>query len=295
MANLQENNPSVSEVLDALKEIEGETRTGAQLHSLIKRASPGIDIRAIVDQPTGPGALTKFIGLHLGTLVRRVGMRGGDVLYSIGTSDIQPNTADPGIWKAFVSPSAVNYLCLRKSDMSLFVSEFERDDDDVELISKVTGDEHDEVRANFLTTISDDEKTKLNAKTEGDASYDAFASALRAIGLAGKWGHYRRVAFRELLSKRLKSLAVSDEDMPGILSQFGEAQNTLHNSLKATKSARELNPDSPLSIRSSSPVKSESDQARSLAQAVIANLSYDELRAINIPFGAVLDAVRDSK
>lgn len=297
MENQQDTNATVSKVLDALNDLEGESITGARLHSLIKRVSPELNIREIVNQPVGPGALTKFIELHLSSVVRRIGMRGGDVLYGIGNADtaLTP-VADAGIWRAFVSPSAVNFLCLRKSDMSLFVSEFERDDEDVVIISKATDDEHDEIRSKFLGSISEAEEVKLNAHIDGDLSYDAFANALRLIGLSGRWSKFRRAAFHDLLAKRLKLIAISDDDVPAILTQFGAAQHALHKSFEAKRATTtEQSTALPSSAATPPPKNSEASHARSLAQAVIANLSYDELRAISIPFGAVLDAVRDRK
>lgn len=296
MQNTEDLNAILSDIRTALMRDEGEARTGSQIHQIILDAAPGIDIRSLVEIPTGPGALTKFIETYLHQHINRIGMQGGDVLYGVGDGVVPPSqTTDTSIWKAFVSPNAVNSLYLRTSDMKLVVAEDSDSDGANVYIARVTNDEHGRIRQEFRTRLNEDQRVKLDEQVDPDASYDDFVVALRAVGLMKSWGVFRRDAFKDLLAERLRLIPVEDEVISDVTNQLMKSQKANFSNV----TGKPL-PTQKLSAgRSPVPVNSGGlnnlDSARFLARSVIDNMGYDELRAIHVPFGAVLDALNSSK
>ena len=287
----------LSEMLEDIREVfvdlHGQSRTGAQLHRIIKDAAPELDIRSVVGIPAGPGALTKFIDEYFGDLLERIGHKGGDVVYGIGEG-VQPpgENADPSIWKAFVSPNAVNVLCLDMEREELRVLEAgeitEQNTDGV--LSKVTSDEHRTVLDGFLTEISTEQREAIEAALAEDSSYNSLLEAMRSVGKSRQWGEHRRDAFVGFLKERLKQKDVSEESIGKLVSQFLGSQSALH---KAKDEAPQLQASSGqrFSRVSGRKAPQDLDSTRALVRSAIDNMSQTELRDLRIPLGAILDAL----
>lgn len=292
MQNHDSLNSMLSDIRSALMRGEGEAKTGSQIHQIILDAAPGIDVRSIVGIPVGPGALTKFIETYFQGTVNRIGMQGGDVLYGIGdVVRAAPKIENTSIWKAFVSPSAVKFLCLRTSDMKLLVLDHLDLDDDTHHIARVSGAEHDKIREDFRSSLTESQRAMLDQNVATDSSYDTFVAALRLDGLMKSWGLFRRDAFAELFAARLKAIPVNDELISGITAQLLESQQALFKE-EASKPATAQSSISGRSLEPANAARRDNlEAAKSLAKSVIDKMTYDELRGIHVPFGAVLDAL----
>jgi hypothetical protein len=288
---------TLSDIRLALKRHEGQSKSGAKIHEIIMDAAPNLNIRSVVGIPTGPGALTKFIETYLHRTVKRIGKQGGDILYGIGDNVVPPpQIEDTNIWKAFVSPNAVNHLCLKMSDMRLFVTKSLDDvDDNTHHIARVTEDEHAAIRQEFRSSLSDSQCARIDAQTEQSRTYDVFVQALRSNGLLSLWGKYRRDSFGRLLAERLEQIPVAGELIPSVVDQLMGSQRALFEA----EQKKSLPTPTPPTIRSWEDRTlnggSNLDSARSIARVVIAHMSYDEIRAIHLPLGAVLDALNARK
>lgn len=286
----------LADIRSALERCEGQSKTGAQIHQIIAEAAPDLDIRSLVEIPAGPGALTKFIETYLDETVKRMGRQGGDVLYQIGNRIAPlPQMHDPNIWRAFVSPNAVNHLCLQMPDMRLITAESLDLDGDVRHIERVTEDEHDAIRQGFLSGLSEGQRGLIDPGTSQASPYEEFVQTLRSGGLMRQWGRYRRDAFQKLLAERLEQISIAREYIPSILNQLMASQKALFKQ-EENKSQHELS----LQIeRSRQDRNHEShrdvDFARLLARSVIDHMGHNEIRAIHLPFGALLDALNARK
>ncbi len=286
----------LSEIRSALERFLGHSKTGAHVHKIITETAPGLNIRSIVEIPSGPGALTKFINTYLHETLHRIGTQGGDVLYGIGNvTGHVPEQQDIRIWKAFVSPSSKDFLCIDMSKSKLFVAESLDLDDNTHHIERVTEGEHDSVRDAFQSELSESLRNLIDTQTEFDSSYDTFIHALRTTGQLKLWGRYRRESLKSLLGKRLEEIPLEKKLIPSAQNQLMDSQRALfHTEEKRQEEKREISSDLPKSVHVFQD-SSELNTARSLASSVIDHLSYDEIRAIHVPFGAVLDALNTRK
>ncbi|MCC5992280.1 MAG: hypothetical protein JJT99_07120 [Rhodobacteraceae bacterium] len=291
-----ENLDSVlSEIRTALMDLEGQAKSGTQIYDLIMTTVPNLDIRSIVDVPAGPGALTKFLGTYFPE-IRQIGWKGGDKLYGIGADVVAPKLVEsPNIWKAFVSTNAVANLCLRTSDMRLFVSSTLDLEDGSHHIPHVTQDELDDIQQRFVTSLSDDTRAKLEAGISSDSTYADFMQAVRSNWLLKPWGEFRRDGLKQIFEGRLKKLPIPKNSIPAVVEQLLDSQRVLYRS--EDKVPSRPSPSSAHQPVSATPrMEGQSlDSARSLAKSVIDKMGYDELRQVQLPFGAVLDALNIRK
>ncbi len=226
-----ENLDSVlSDIRTALMRFEGQAKSGGQIHDIIVEAAPNLDFRSIVEIPTGPGALTKFIETYFPE-IRRIGWMGGDKLYGIGEDVVAPSViGSPNIWKAFVSTNTTSILCLRTSDMSLFISQTSDIEDDIHHIPHVTQDELDVIESEFRSSLADATREKLEAELKPDSSYAEFMLAIRANWLAKPWGEFRRDALKQVFTERLEQIPISENSIPAVVDQLMNSQKVLHRS-----------------------------------------------------------------
>lgn len=277
----------------ALKERVGPTITGGQLFSLISSAAPDLDIRAVVEIPKGPGALTEFVRRHLAGLVERIGNHGGDILYQIDGRDLGdlPPDSSIDIWRTFVSPSSSKHIVFSRSAGRLISRDTPASpaDDEME-ISKASAAEHDEIRANFTASLSEGDAAALNKHVAPDAKFASWIGTLREHlpEVTAKWGQYRRYRLSDLLATRIRELGLEEPLQQALLAQVKRVEVSAYEHSKRNDSAnsnhgvKQGQADAP----------HVTTQARRLAHAAIDLLTYDELRSIKLPLGVMLDAFR---
>lgn len=297
MSDNQDLQQHIEELKSELRGYPEPQIQGAKLNQLIANVVPELDFRQAVGIPVGPGALKKFVSDFLSDTLAQVGHNGGDVMYGIeGRNAMATAMQSAGYWKTFVSPNSQLELVFQKDSEELAVrtaSELQQDD---QIISKVTIDEHDRIRDNFLTDLDPDLAETLKGKEEEKDPYGEWLGRLRQQGyhMAKRWGEFRRKSLIELFEKRLDDLKISGDVAVQCTQKLVDSQFSSH---LQTKQQRATTGSPPLQAKSNNlpHVQSKSseglDDARKFAQSVIGLMGYEDIRAVRLPLGAVLDAM----
>lgn len=282
-------------VSSLLEQRSGATFTGSQLSSLIASAAPDLDVRAVVGIPKGPGALTEFIRKYLADMVERVGHQGGDVLYRIkGTEpEALPPSAASLIWRTFVSPNSKQHLILTPDPFGLVVRDTGASIDQEEIeICKATVEEHDQMRARFASSLPENIRQEFQSRVNESLNFPSWLSAIKEYypELTQVWGQYRREQLSSIFVSRVSSLGISEDQKEKIVNQIKNAELSAYTVEKNTKKIISTQNQRGTKMLESSEVAVY--RARQLARAAIDNLSYEELRALKIPLGAMIDALQ---
>lgn len=284
---------AIHEALEAWPE---PTITGSQLYTLIRSAAPKLDIRALVNIPQGSGALTAFIGRHLSGAIERIGNKGGDVLHHIKGRDLtaSPSSVSPQIWRTFVSPNSAQQLVLKPSTGLLLAREAPASTAEGEMaVAEASPPEHDRIRAEFVSSLPQPVADALNERTGSDPAFETWVAALREHlpDTFRQWGLFRRQRLAELFAARIRGLELGDVLEPIVLEQIRAAERAAYDGRKGVRAAsvkaggrREQGEGEADAMR----------RARRLAHAALDQLSYEELRALKMPLGAMLDAMRSA-
>lgn len=276
----------------ALETWTAPTITGGQLASLIRKSAPELDVRALAGVPKGSGALTEFIRLHLSDLLDTVGHQGMDVLHLIKgrTLGVLPIAASPEIWRTFVSPNSTQHLVLSRTAGRLICRDVPASLSNNELeVAKASPEEHDAIRADFPATLSKPMSELLNSHVAPTADFETWIESVRTNlpEAMPKWGQYRRRRLSDLLKERIVELQLQGSIQHEILEQIKSSESAAYAAQKGTKAATE---------KQAAKVAHETDhatvKARRIAHAAIELLSYEELRALRLPLGAVLDSIQ---
>lgn len=288
-----------TEIADDLRAIRAKleshpapTITGGQLALLIGSAAPGLDIRAIVEKPKGSGAISAFVQRYLSDMVERIGNQGADTLHRVLGREVEvipAPSSSPQIWRTFVSPNSLQHLVLSPSAQSLFVRETSASTANGELeVAKASSEEHDTMRQDFVSTLPE----AVAAVLREYAGYDSWIAALRERlpKVMPRWGAFRRQRLSDLFASRITELKLEDPLRGIILKQIHDSETSAYGAAKKGK-AQPVRPEGPQGEEAQDMAEAVS-RARRLAHAAIDRLGYDELRALKLPLGAVLDAIQ---
>ncbi len=289
-----EISPDVPTIQSAILHWAKPTITGGQIASLIRSSAPDLDIRAAVNMPKGSGALTAFIKEYLSEQLDHIGKQGMDTLYHVKGREIQSTStvASPDIWRAFVSPNSRLQLVLSKSSELLLSRETPASSEGELDIPKATVPEHDAIRAEFTQSLPPSVREALDRSLEPEAKFEEWISALRAYAPeeTRRWGQFRRQSLSRLLATRVSEAPVEADLRDKILAQVHASEAAAYDTHRRAATVEpESRPETTMGVKQLA--KGATSSARSLAHAVIDRLSYDELRALKIPLGALLDAV----
>ena len=280
----------------ALTEQAEDTITGSRLGELITKVAPSINVRDVVGVPAGPGALSKFIDQHLSQLLQRSGRKGGDVEYRIiraGDSAAPGGDLDPpNTWSAFASTSERQnlYVGLPSLDLQVRPNDGTAPPEGLRKIRSVTQEDLDRIRQQFLDDLSAD------AALEGQKSalaetkdYTSWLATLRAIGNSEyvRWGQFRRQQLESIFADRLHELGIDGEQARVLLERLQSAQRS---AAQRRASLRQAAPTTPAA--SQEPGVSE-EFFRNTLIAALSRMSISELRQLHLPYGAVIDAMRN--
>lgn len=284
---------ALSAIETALKNYPGATITGGQLATLIRAEAPGLDLRALAGIPKGPGAVTAFVTQHLSGLVERIGNKGGDVLYRIDgreVVDMPPPAAE--VWRTFVSPSSPNHIVFSRATGRLASRNTPAAGSDEFGVDKASLTEHDEIRAGFVDTLPEAEAAILRERVAPETTFMSWMSALREHlpEAAGKWGRYRRHKLSELLAAHIRGLGLDEPLQRAALAQARDAERSAYEQSKSQQTTVGKPADTLPAAQDDATA-----HARRLAHAAVDLLAYDELRALKMPLGVLLDAIRSGQ
>lgn len=288
-------NQEVQSIKAALENWPQTTITGGQLANLIKSVAPQIDIRSIVGRPAGSGALTEFISRELFDVVERIGNQGADTLHRVLGREVKLMEAASSsqIWRTFVSPNSLQHLVLNKSARCLLVRDVPASEGAGEIeVPKASPEEHDRIRSEFVASLSESEAAALSERIGDDLKFATWIAALRDCSsqMMRRWGTYRRKELSKLFNSRIMALNLDEQLQQAILEQIGAAELSAYGSLKRGEPAL---PKQAERRSNASDLGPEGlSNARRIAHAVVDRLSYDDLRALKLPLGAVLDAIQ---
>ena len=271
------------------------TLTGGQIASLIKSVAPRLDFRATVGIPTGSGALTAFIEQYLSEQLERVGTQGMDTLHRVKGRELETPSpiASPEVWRTFVSPNSKQNLVLSIPTGLVIARESAASSKEEVDIPKATTAEHDAIRAEFTKGLPKQTLAECEKDLSPDAEFEAWMTALRTYAPEEikRWGHFRRQRLSELLVARVNAAGINVPLRDRVLAHVKASEAAAYESRKSGgKGAGENNPAAVAGMNS--PANESIGRARLLAHAAIDRLSYDELRALKMPLGAMLDVVR---
>jgi len=280
----------------ALRDRPSPTITGGQLYSLMEAAAPELNFREVVGILRGPGALSQFVQSFLSDILDRIGNQGGDLLYRVDGRDAgQVPDELPNLWKNFVSPSSPRHLIVDRISNRLIsrATAASVGDNEVE-IPKATDDELNHIRADFEASLPPPDAAELAKNVAPGAPFAEWIAALRQClpEAVRKWGVYRRDRLHDLFERRVAELDLPEQLKAKVLFQIRASQHAAVERQRESKLVSTATPrtDRVASIRDTH--DNAVEEARSLTHCAVNLLSYDELRALKLPLGVVLDAFR---
>lgn len=297
--------PSASDIDsigEAISKYPSDRIKGVTLASLIRSAARGVNIREIVGIPTGPGALTKFASGYLGQFIQQIDRatlpaEESDVVFVKTVAapnvplapEIEPQLTE-NCWSVFVRPSSPKKLVLLSdgADLKLGI----RSPSDVGSARVIDGVTHSEFKAisdEYLGNASEHGvPMELAAELQGSATYTRFVELLKGAGGSQflNWSKYRREKLHELFASRIDALGLGADVKRGLLSQLEDSQ------INAKRLTQESRASHQFPWLTSSGGGDDEAQARSMLKLVSDSMTLDEIRALHIPLGRVLDAMK---
>lgn len=284
----------IAAITGALRNWSAATITGGQLNKLIRSAAPRLDIRSVVNMPKGPGALGAFVQKHMPDSFDRVGYKGADVLYRIRGRDASalPDSASAQVWRTFVSPRSNKHLVLDRSAPLLVARDGELSIRDGELeIAKAQPAEHDRIRRAFTASLPPEAAEALERSVATDADFDTWITALRKFlpDSIREWGQFRRRQLAELFTSRITGLGLEPALEAAVLDQVRGAERATYANV-TSGAAEAVKPQARAGFQPDA--GDDLARTRRLAHAAVDLMTLDELRAIRLPLGVLLDADR---
>jgi hypothetical protein len=305
----------IDRITTAIRAYPKSQITGAVLGTLVRNAAPELDIRGVTGTPIGTGALAKFIEQFLSHVLRRVGytgglLAGGDPIYEVvnhaasqsqSTTSITPSEApeesrqrpDNDYWNAFVRPLDPRTILIRKTpdgyELSLNPG---TPPPDSQVVSKVTQEDFDAISEEYIKQLAAVESTASVASELSKAkAYPEFAQILRNSGAtySTSWSAHRRDRLRDVFVQRLIGLGLSKDEYSRVLTQLDRSESVARAETRQRVLARL--PAGDADLTRNTPPQQQQAIARAALKAAIDQMSLDELRSLQIPFGHALDAV----
>jgi len=278
----------ITKIVTALQSQRENTITGARIGELILKIAPNMDMRTVMDMPSGTGVLSKFIDKYLSPTLTRSGKQGSDLVYTINTTDSTGLTeVNPSLWQTFVRPHSCNSLVIRDSTLKLVESAELKADQDEKRIQSVTDPELKNIQTKFMDTLQENSGDLPNISE----SYKAWTIGLRRIGEDHykKWIEFRLHQLEELFSARLQALEISSELNEQLCSMMRHSRLAAKSIPLAQKTKTSETQVANAALKS--PSLDLELNFRSVISEVIQNLSISDLREIKLPCGAIFDAI----
>jgi hypothetical protein len=286
----------------AIDMFPGDEISGARLNQLIRAANPGFDVRAAVGMPVGQGALSKFVDKFLSSTLERSGRTGADVLYrrkNAHSAILSPEEPER-LWKTFASPASDKQLVLDRSSYRLRVQPRTLPPKVTDTpIGSVNYSELRQITEEFLSKLSDGEREKIGDVSSDSMPYYDWVMMLRKVdpALNARWSVFRRDRIRSIFQSRLANLGLPRYAELALCAQLdtSQRQEYLHRVSETKKTTTQPPRDQvvkpPHKSQSLNHVPDDSlVLARSAAKATIDSMNLCELRSLQLPVGAMIDA-----
>src|SRR5450830_1907720 len=282
---------AIEKITTAIKGRGDNSISGALLGELIIAETPEINVREVVNIPTGSGALRKFIDIHLAHLLSPSHKHGSDMIYSIIESNSSKSEEiDPDLWRTFVHINSSKVLVLRGSVLQTEdIKKLNLIDEESIKINSLTTDELNKIRIDFVTALGNVGDGLLNM----DASYADWSLALRKLGREHyrSWTEYRLRKIEELFSQRLTVQEIDPKIQQDLVKLIRRSQL----SRKKINGLKKVDVKSPKVLvinEQVSAVEIDDLKFRSAILEVIEKLSMSELRTLKLPAGEFADALK---
>jgi hypothetical protein len=275
--------------------------TGGQLYDLMTAVAPNLDFREIVGIRKGPGALTAFVENHLGGVLTKAGNQGGDVLYQVDDRRIdEPVDHDSvQLWKNFVSPQSPRYIVFEpdrpRLASRLSPASAERGEKD---IAKASYSEHDNVRKDFMNSLSEGDRNEINRIAGEDCRFQDWMIAIKeySFDIVKRWGVWRKDNIFELFCSRIKELNLEEEVNNKIVSQIRNSQKAAYSrAISPRVKDVDVSRSTMSELRGTIQGQKFLLDPRELAQLAIEFMAIDDVRSLRIPLGAILDAMQSKR
>jgi hypothetical protein len=283
---MEDANIVAKDLVSLIQQTTLSTLAGVQLATLIRHKFPHF-------KPTDYNCrnLRHFI-VQYAPQIQEVGRSGADIVYGLRSDQQQAATplepaiplasfrsarrVDPFVWKAFTNPSSA-YRVHANAETGELRSELacNAPSSPWVTVKPVTEEVHLEIARSFAAGLHDPQK---RASLEGVICQPVwwtkiFATAMN-LGLGVEWGAFRRRKLTEELEKALAALRIHER--PGV--RHREVVPPSFHPSPATAAESSLKGDEPL---------------RRIISNVIKRLPSADLRALRLPVGDVLDAIKD--
>ena len=162
-------------------------------------------------------------------------------------------------------------------------------------IAKASSAELDQLRVAFVKNLPSEEAVRIAGLVPSEMPIVDWTSTLRrhAPATLRKWGVFRREQLGRLFADRIDALDVEEALKGRALEQIKAAERNAYERPLPTIPGKAAAAAVGASI--GQPHRSDHNviaHARSLAHLAVDNMDYEELRALRLPLGVVLDALR---
>lgn len=286
-----ELNSEIEKIATALQGLNKNTITGAIIGELIRKITPELDVRTVMNTSSKMGVLSQFIEHHLSHVLTRSHKQGSDWVYSIHaiTSAGQVET-DPDFWRTFVRPNSPRTLVIRDSTLALDEpAELNPNHDEkLKRVQSVTDSELEQIQTDFANTLQENSESLPTIQV----SYADWTIALRKMGGDNyrNWTKFRLRRLEELFKERLNALEITPELNMELCKVIQRSQLAAKPEVLVTKKTQTSKNQVPNASIKSQTMELEAN-LRSAIIEVIQNLSISDLREIKLPSGAIFDAI----
>jgi hypothetical protein len=277
--------------------------TGARLAPLIESALPvGTGYRLYVPEAKS-AALRTFVEKYLqGVIVPSNDRSGTDPLYDIvhvAAAVAGEIRTDGQLWRTFVAVSPTKQMYFDRNTAELNLREPVADESaDIAVINSVSFEEHVSICREFYSSLeaegSDAPMLKALLDEFTPHLYPMWLRTLRLSKprLDQKWGEFREATILRLFKRRLISLNVDATRAEELTIQLSRDHDQLR------KDKGNLTTQAPVAAVLNAPAHPLKDtkekHARDLLHAVIDRMNYEQMQNVPIPFGIVLDLVKNT-
>lgn len=300
----EKDEKSILAIKKKIRDSERREITGALVGELIKRVTPDLNVRELVELPSGPGAVSRFIEKFLNDTLVKSGRQGSDLIYAIiNEADIPAYLDDPlsaiSVWHEFVRPKSQNYLILDSIIDGVAPRIYVSKDIPINgtTIDNATYEELEKIRAEFTDIINNDSTPSNQERLVSTEPYTDWSAALKRRGknFYRQWVEFRIEKIVQIFDERLTSLDVDPSNRNRLCELLRQSQRgTIAKATSNRSNHPALNTHTPAIGTQDSPGKGDSELLDIVVRAV-RSLSEIEIRELRLPVGVFWDAIKKNR